>query len=265
METTATIEPVSVTRSTLHLLAQQENYAELLALYMAFVEVASWQKNNSIKATKSFMLNRLKWGGTKYSERKAKLIELGLIENITKKEPGTNKIKSHYVLVKHMVNIDSHLHSQPEGGFHHQVDNSATSANDLNISANNINKNTSSYKKSNELISLVNRVIGRQFRTLPAKGSKKTLETFSLEEIEQALVALKNHDWHRERLYELSIDYLTRPTTIDKFLQIKQSKPKPTAKLPPPPERKQISPEQRQKNVERIQEMKQGIQCPTSS
>lgn len=69
-----------------------------------------------------------------------------------------------------------------------------------------------------ELISLVNKVTGRNFRTLPERGVKKTLDSFSLVEIETALRALVADDWHAERLNEFKIDYLIRATTIDKFL-----------------------------------------------
>lgn len=79
-------------------------------------------------------------------------------------------------------------------------------------------------QKEKELISLVNKVTGRAFRTLPNKGVKKLLDTFTLVEIHSALAALAADDWHRERIKELSLDYLIRPTTIDKFLQISSTK-----------------------------------------
>lgn len=72
-------------------------------------------------------------------------------------------------------------------------------------------------KKKDELLSLVNKVTGRNFRTLPEKGSKKTLDLFTFGEIEAALTALKSDSWHAPKLKELSIDYFIRSTTIDKF------------------------------------------------
>ena len=82
-----------------------------------------------------------------------------------------------------------------------------------NTSNNNINGDL-----TKDLLSLVNKITGRNFRTLPERGVKKTLDAFSMVEIESALRALAADDWHRERLSEFKIDYLIRSTTIDKFL-----------------------------------------------
>lgn len=68
------------------------------------------------------------------------------------------------------------------------------------------------------LLLLVNEVTGRQFRTLPARGVKKTLDAFSLPEIRTALTALTQDGWHSPKMKEFSIDYFIRSTTIDKFL-----------------------------------------------
>lgn len=68
------------------------------------------------------------------------------------------------------------------------------------------------------LLSLVNKATGRQFRTLPEKGVKKTLDAFTLEEIHTALTALARDPWHQPKLKELSIDYFIRSTTIDRFM-----------------------------------------------
>lgn len=68
------------------------------------------------------------------------------------------------------------------------------------------------------LLSLVNEITGRNFRTLPSRGVKKTLDAFSLEEIRIALTALARDPWHRPKLKELSIDYFIRSTTIDRFM-----------------------------------------------
>jgi hypothetical protein len=95
-----------------------------------------------------------------------------------------------------------------------------------NTKTNTVSKDTGSAsltKQKNDLLALVNRVIGRSFRTLPEKGVKKTLDAFSLEEIEIALTALSRDElWHKDKLKELSLDYLIRSTTIDKWLQLGQ-------------------------------------------
>lgn len=84
---------------------------------------------------------------------------------------------------------------------------------------NNTKTNNNHYVElQNQLLALVNKVTGRAFRTLPATGVKKTLDAFSLAEIETALRALAIDAWHRPKLKELSIEYFIRSTTIDKFL-----------------------------------------------
>lgn len=75
------------------------------------------------------------------------------------------------------------------------------------------------HTKKIELLKIVNAVCNRNFRTLPERGVKKTLDTFSLDEIRQALELLVADSWHKERLSGLSIDYLVRSTTIDRFVQ----------------------------------------------
>lgn len=83
---------------------------------------------------------------------------------------------------------------------------------------NNKTNNKSYVELEKKLLVLVNEVTGRNFRTLPERGVKKTLDAFSLEEIKSALRALAADPWHREKLREFKIDYLIRSTTIDKFL-----------------------------------------------
>lgn len=83
---------------------------------------------------------------------------------------------------------------------------------------NNKTNNKSYVELEKNLLVLVNEVTGRNFRTLPERGVKKTLDAFSLVEIESALRALVKDDWHSEKIKEFKIDYLIRSTTIDKFL-----------------------------------------------
>lgn len=83
------------------------------------------------------------------------------------------------------------------------------------------NHNNTTNKKhivdsESQLLSLVNKITGRDFRTLP-RGAKKTLGLFSLKEIEAALTALAHDPWHKPKLKELSSDYFLRATTIDRF------------------------------------------------
>lgn len=85
---------------------------------------------------------------------------------------------------------------------------------------NNKTNKTTYVKLEKDLLALANKVLGREFRVLPERGVKKTLDAFSLVEIEMALTALARDKWHREKIKELKLDYFIRSTTIDKFLAI---------------------------------------------
>jgi len=216
---TVQFTPITITVETLQILAKEPNYANLLALYMACVEITTWQKNNSIKASRSFMMKRLNWGEDKLSKAKARLVEMGVLENVRRtKEDGT--VEGYYVLVKHVIQTPS----EPGTGFDQGLVFEGTSANDLQLNANDPKTILPTLtKQKKDLLLLVNKITNRNFRTFPERGVKKTLDNFSLVEIESALRALVEDDWHREKVKELSIDYLIRSTTIDKFLA--QGKP----------------------------------------
>lgn len=213
---TVSFTPITVTVETLQILSKETNYANLLALYMACVEITTWQKNNSIKASRNFMMKRLNWGEDRLSKAKARLVELSLLENVRRtKEDGT--VEGHYVLVKHVI----HTPLKPSAGFEHGVDSGGTNANDLQLNANDSKTILPTLtKQKKDLLVLVNKVTNRNFRTLPERGVKKTLDAFSLVEVESALRALVEDDWHKDKVKELSIDYFTRSTTIDKFLAL---------------------------------------------
>lgn len=81
---------------------------------------------------------------------------------------------------------------------------------------NNKELNNNTHDEEKELLRIINQTLGREFRVLP-RGTRKTLDTFTLQEIETALKNLAVDVWHSERLPTLKLDYLLRATTIDKF------------------------------------------------
>lgn len=135
---TSAFTPVTVTAETLGVLAKQDNYASVLALYMAYVEISAWQDTRSIKATREFMAKRLRWRPDKVSRIKKKLIELDLVRDVIKKNKQ-GRVVGHYVLVRHITS-DNHLLSIGATGFEEQMANGATSTNRLKESTNNLNK-----------------------------------------------------------------------------------------------------------------------------
>lgn len=127
---TVSFQPVTVTAETLQRLSKQDKYPELLALYMSYVEMTTWQHNNSIKATTDFMAKRLHWTEKKIRTHKKTLTELGLIEDIIRKDE-TGKITGHYILVKYVVN--------PHSPLDYGVDSNTPNTNNYKESTNNSN------------------------------------------------------------------------------------------------------------------------------
>ena len=73
--------------------------------------------------------------------------------------------------------------------------------------------------KKKEAMEAMNRIAGRKFREEP-RGMTRLVKSFTTEEIENALKTLVKDPWHKERIKELSSDYLLRVSTIDRWLEI---------------------------------------------
>lgn len=80
-------------------------------------------------------------------------------------------------------------------------------------------------EKAELLLSTFREATGKRTRVLPSTGMAKLMDAYSIEEIEQALLALMKDPWHKERIGSLSVEYLLRPTTIDKWYEISLSTP----------------------------------------
>jgi len=164
------------------------------------------------------------WAGNKYfadlyrtstktiSRLINELVDAGFIESDVVKSAGNKRYLR--LSTKMFIGMDKNVESYGQKtDLTTPVANS--SANNI-IESNNINR----AELEKNLLSLVNKILNREFRVLPERGVKKTLDAFSLEEIELALTALARDDWHAEKIKELKLDYFIRSTTIDKFLAI---------------------------------------------
>lgn len=150
-------------------------------------------------------------GDTQYTTRACKeavevLEELGLITKENRQRPNGSNTSNYYQIVIQSVGLVNYssLGSEPQFTPITQPTKSA--------------KADSTHQKEKDLLSLVNKTLNRNFRTLPDRGVKKTLDAFTLEEIERALRALAADSWHESRLKDLGIAYFIRSTTIDRFL-----------------------------------------------
>lgn len=83
-------------------------------------------------------------------------------------------------------------------------------------------KNNTIMSKRQELLNVLNTVTGRSFRAYPdEKRTKLTHTTFSADEVREALQKMKQDDWHKPRMSQLSAGYLLSTENIDKFLNYK--------------------------------------------
>lgn len=96
------MKPVTITGETMSVLREEKNYSDLLALYMTYAEITQWQNNKRIRATGTFMQKRMNWGKDKLTKNKARLIELGLVNDVSTRENG--KITGHFIEVSYVVN-----------------------------------------------------------------------------------------------------------------------------------------------------------------
>lgn len=82
-------EPLVISNSLHELLLSTGDYSNLVGLYLFYYGTAKWQRSNQIYATINYTAKGLNWGEDKVREKKKKLTELGLIENIqTKGDSG---------------------------------------------------------------------------------------------------------------------------------------------------------------------------------
>ena len=196
-------------------LPAEVRYADISAsAKLLYVEITSLvNKTGTCWASNKYFANLYNASADSVSRWVKELIDAGFIESQIVKEAGNRRYLrlSEKITIPIGKNTDTY---RQKSNFTNREDDS---------SANNKKENNKTKKLESDLLSLVNSITGRNFRTLP-RGAKKTLDLFSLEEIEAALTAMAADGWHRPKLKELSIDYFLRATTIDRFKDQKTSK-----------------------------------------
>lgn len=130
-------ELIIITKATIDKFLQEENPAELIALYTFFYYTAKWQETNIVKATQNYVKKGLGWGIDRLSKSENKLIELGLIEKIQRKNK-LGKITGWYVKVNYVFkkNTVDLIHNTQNP----QVDEATTGKQETNaLSTNSLN------------------------------------------------------------------------------------------------------------------------------
>jgi len=100
--------PIVLPKATMDILLKEDRPDRLIALYIFYYYTAIWQRTNQPKVTTSYVSNALQWKKDTVTKYKQKLIDIGLIKNV-KKRDTENRIIGHYIKVKYYV------HTLPKG------------------------------------------------------------------------------------------------------------------------------------------------------
>lgn len=103
--------PVHTTGETIDFILRELG-SDALALYMAYVGISQWQKTTKIKATISFMANRMNWSEERVRKVKKQLSSNGYVKDFKKKNKE-HKIVGWYVEVSYLV--QNHTMENPTG------------------------------------------------------------------------------------------------------------------------------------------------------
>gem|GEM_PF-2797081 len=140
-------EPLVTSKITFDIFLKQENPAELIALYHFYYYTSKWQQTTTVKATTNYISSGLHWTTKKVIRIKKKLVELGFIEDVQKRDEATGRIVSHYIKINFLWG-EVHPVDLPQGGLDHRVDFDQTNAL-LTGNLNNIGINTNIDNKGN--------------------------------------------------------------------------------------------------------------------
>ena len=139
---------IILTKQTLDKFLEQDNPADLMALYTFYYYTAKWQGTNKPKCSTAYVANGLHWSENKVRKMKKQLIEFGLIGDVRTMDES-NKIVGHYIKANYIFkketaekqeNSESHPHDNPQGGNNHSMETRGTNAlstNKLNALNNN--------------------------------------------------------------------------------------------------------------------------------
>jgi hypothetical protein len=99
--------PVSINKATIDLLLKQDEPHGLIGLYSFYYYTAIWQKTNQPKSTTGYSAQGLKISENRIRRYKAKLIELGLIEEVIVRTSNNAKIQGYFIKVKYYKGLSA--------------------------------------------------------------------------------------------------------------------------------------------------------------
>ncbi len=94
-------EIISVTKTTIDRILKEKN-PDVLSLYMFYAYTGKWQSTNSVFCTTEYAKKGLNLGRFRMTNAKKTLLELGLIEDVTRKDDD-GRISGHYIKVNYVI------------------------------------------------------------------------------------------------------------------------------------------------------------------
>jgi hypothetical protein len=126
-----------LSKQTMDVFLKEENPADLIALYTFYYYTAKWQKTNQPKCVDSYVKKALFWGIDRLRRTQDKLISMGLIEKINKRDKK-GRITGWYVKLNYLWRNETIKDIQ--NTYFPQVDKATSGKQDINaLSDNNIN------------------------------------------------------------------------------------------------------------------------------
>jgi hypothetical protein len=105
---------IPITTQTFEIILKLNNPADCLALYMFYIHKSIKEKEqgytaDAVKADNVYCAKGLDMSEKRVSNARKQLKDVGLIEQVIRKDKSTNKIIGHYVRVNYVINITSKL------------------------------------------------------------------------------------------------------------------------------------------------------------
>ena len=97
------VKIVSVYKGILDKLTEQNKCADLIALYMFYAYTAYWQGTKQTWCNAYYVCKKLGWGKARFKKTRKKLVEMGYIEIIRRKQKGNNLLGKTYIRIVYPV------------------------------------------------------------------------------------------------------------------------------------------------------------------
>lgn len=226
-------EPIILSKSILDLLLKHKKPSDLIALYTFYYYTAKWQKTNQIKALQSYVMKGLHWSRERHSYAYNKLIDLGLIEDVQKRNEtgdkfGEKYIKINFLWKKKTINDTKENLFVEKPNNREQTENALSTNNKNALSTN--NKNDSSFTSTDELSKNIEKIYQHykekiyQVR-LTKKGKEKIisrLKEYSVDDLLKAIDYFSTDDWYPKNCGWRGMSwFFDREDRVETFLGLK--------------------------------------------